>query len=150
MAMIKATPRTEQFNALCENTTARNEKNDCSVKAVALVCGVSYDVAHATMAELGRKAGRGASTSSIEQAVLKLGKTLEPVNPKNIIAQYPGVHKNLQNVTTHHPARFNEVWKNGGTYLAYIRGHVLAIVDGVVHDWTVGKAKRIYRIREVK
>ena len=149
MAMIKATPRTEQFNALCNSTAAYGEKNDCSVKAVALVCGVSYDEAHAAMAAQGRKKGRGAQTSSIELAVIALGKKIEVVNPKHIIAQYPGVHKNLQNVTTHHPARFPDAWKNGGTYLAYIRGHVLAIVDGVVHDWTVGRSKRIYRIREV-
>lgn len=149
MATIKATPRTEAFNSLCNETAARNEKNDCSVKAVALVCGVSYDVAHAKMAELGRKSGRGASTTSIELAVIALGKKVEPVNPKHVIKQYPGVHKNLQNVTTHHPARFPDVWKDGKTYLAYIRGHVLAIVDGVVHDWTVGRAKRVYRIREV-
>lgn len=149
MATIKTAPRTEQFNALCENTVAFSEKNDCSVKAVALVCDVSYDVAHAEMAKQGRKKGRGASTTSIELACIALGKNLNPVNPRHVIAQYPGVHKNLQNVTTHHPARFADVWKDGKTYLAYIKGHVLAIVDGQVHDWTVGRAKRIYRIREV-
>lgn len=147
---IKATPRTEQFDALCNSTVAHGEKNDCSVKAVALVCGVSYETAHAAMAAQGRKQGRGASTTSIELAVIALGKQVELVNPKHVIAQYPGVHKNLKNVTTHHPARFPSVWKNGGTYLAYIRGHVLAIVDGVVHDWTAGKSKQIYRIREVR
>lgn len=149
MAMIKATPRTEQFNSLCNETVARNEKNDCSVKAVALVCGVSYDVAHAEMAKQGRKNGRGAQTTAIELACIALGKRIEPINPKHKIAAYPGVHKNLQNVTTHHPARFPDVWKDGKTYLAYIRGHVLAIVDGQVHDWTLGRAKRVYRIREV-
>lgn len=149
MASIKTSQRSEQFKAMCANTSAYGEKNDCSVKAVALACGVSYDVAHAEMQKQGRKQGRGASTASIELACIALGKQLNPVSPRHKIAAYPGVHKNLQNVTTHHPARFPDVWKDGKTYLAYIRGHVLAIVDGVVHDWTVGRAYRVQRILEV-
>ena len=66
-----------------------------------------------------------------------------------MIARYPGAHKALRNVTTHHPERFSDVWRDGKTYLMYTRGHVLAIVNGVNHDWTRGRAKRCKALYEV-
>ena len=127
----------------------RFEGSDCSVQAVAIVCGVTYAEAHAACKALGRKDGKGMSTHLIERAVEALGCKVECRRRRDFIAQYPGAHKNLQNVTTHHPSRFNKVWADGKTYLFYTTGHVAAVVDGANGDWCRRNALRVTRIVEV-
>ena len=141
---------TAEFKALLNQTIANGEANDCSIKAVAIVCGVTYEQAKAALAAAGRKDRKGAYTHQIHAAVAALGKKVERANIQDIIAQYPKGHRDvLKNITTHHPARFNKVWSNGKSYLAYNGSHVTAIVDGTNHDWTVGCARRIYALYEV-
>ena len=144
MATIKSSPKTNEYESLRSTAKSMGENNDCSVKAVALVCGVPYEQAHAVLKELGRKPGKGATLPTIMRAVRALGKQTSIVGRREFISKYPAGHRDvLKNITTHHPARFHDVWKDGKTYLAFTRGHVLAIIDGVNHDHTVGSAKRI-------
>lgn len=141
---------TPEYLALTQETRLHGEDNDCAVKAVALVTGSSYAVAHFTLKKLGRANKSPTHNTLIPQALAILGKTLRPVKVvEEIVHQYPGVHQNKLQATTHQPARFPKVWKNGKTYLAYTKGHVLAIVDGQVHDWTSTKSLRIIRLMEV-
>lgn len=65
------------------------------------------------------------------------------------IQHHPKAHHVLKGLTTHHPERFNNVWKNGKRYLAFTRGHVAAIIDGTTVDWTKGRAMRIYSLYEI-
>ncbi len=142
--------RPEQYNALAMASREMRETNDCAVKAVATVCGVSYEVAHATLEKFGRKNGKGAHTYQIHDAVEFLGKSTRGVAIQYFIQKYPKGHRDvLKNVTTHHMARFNNVWADGKTYLVYTKGHVLAVVNGVNHDWTVGSSKQVVAIYEV-
>lgn len=148
MPKIAATDRTEEFNLLHAIAEQFGENKDCSVKAIAVVTGATYTQAHEAMAAQGREKGKGASVSQIENAITALGGTVETVNPRTMIDQYPGVHKGLKSVTTHHPARFAEVWAQG-TYLFFTKGHVAGIRDGKNHDWTIGRAQRCWRIVRV-
>lgn len=151
MGRIKQTGTSKEYNTVADAGLGFNEINDCAVRAVSLVTGVTYAAAHAKLAELGRKPKQGTPVFAIHKAINFFGKTLVEVKPEEFIRQYTGNHRGLRSVTTHHTCRFPKVWKDGHTYLAYtIRmGHVLAIVDGVTHDWTVSKAKRISRIYRV-
>jgi hypothetical protein len=66
-----------------------------------------------------------------------------------MIARYPGVHKNLKSVTTHHPRRFKKVWADVEPLLFDCNQHVAAFKDGTIHDWSINAAKRVrgvYRI----
>ena len=138
------------FRDMQSKMISHGEKNDCSVKAVAVVTGVGYEVARHKLEELGRQKGKDVFQGLIHEAVRQLGKKLTRVNVESIIAQYPTAHRNaLKNVTTHHPERFNSVWKDGKTYIAHCSGHCLAIVDGENHDWTKGRAKRIIALYQV-
>lgn len=125
-------------------SAALNENNDCAVKAVAAACCVSYEDAHQVLKKLGRVDRQGTYYRTIRQAVRFFGFDMIEEIKAERIAQYPGVHKNLQNITTHHPDRFPKVWSEG-TYLFYTTGfkHVLCVKDGVNHDWTRGSAKRV-------
>lgn len=140
---------TKLFNDLCNASAGVGEKNDCSVKAIAAVTGISYEEAIALAAKFGRKARHGMQTPAINEAIISIGFKVTKVDPKTFISRYN--RKNIKNVSTFHPERFPEVWKDGKTYLFYVKGHVAAIIDGVNHDWTEGKskhAKHIYLVEK--
>jgi hypothetical protein len=141
----------ELYNGIAGKTSELNEKNDCAVKAIAIACGLSYEEARDLCASYGRKPRRGMKTKAILECVAKAGFSYDLVPMGNFISHYPGVHKNLKCVTTHHPVRFPKVWKHNATYLAFQTKHVLAIVDGEVQDWTSKQANKlisIYRIEK--
>ncbi|HET8686249.1 MAG TPA: hypothetical protein VFM18_06245 [Methanosarcina sp.] len=142
--------RTEKSDLYRSVKSASTETNDCSIVAVAAVCDVSYEAAKAALKEQGKKENKGAATSQIKAAVELLGKATKSVSIHDIINKYPLPHCNvLKGITTHHPERFNAVWKDGKKYLLFTRGHVLAVTDGVNHDWTKGRAIRLKCMYEV-
>lgn len=127
------------------------ETNDCVVKMVAMALRVSYARAHALCAEYGREPRRGMFQYQWMKLLQDQGVVLEWVCFRDMIDQYPGVHSNLRNITTHHPARFNKVWDDGHRYIMTTAGHVLYIDHGRTHDWTEGRAFRaqgLWRIVE--
>lgn len=137
------TKYTELYKQLVDEASQERENKDCSVKAIAISCGVHYKDARKALANEGRKNGKGAYTHQILNAAKALGRTATKVDVRKFIDKYPGVHSNLKSITTHHPERFHDVWEDGKTYLAFTSNHVLAIVNGVNHDWTVTRQKRI-------
>lgn len=144
-----AQSKTAAYWSLSEQSAARGEHNDCTVKALAVACNVSYDDAHQALEANGRKHRDGAYFHTIRAAVEQLGYKLNVIDPAGIIASYPKPHcDKLKNVTTHHPDRFASVWPKG-TFLLFPAGHVAAIVDGQNHDWTRGRANRVQSMYEV-
>lgn len=115
-----------------------NEHGDCSVIAVALTCRVDYDLAHVAMRAAGRKPRRGAFHEQIRKAVKSLGK--EP--QKYLIIRKP-------NGSKYTPKTIGKAYPQG-RYLVYTRGHVFALVNGEVQDWTAGKKNHILGIQRVK
>jgi hypothetical protein len=149
MARIKSSKPSMTFTRLQNEADSLGETNDCTVKAIAIVCDVSYKVAHAALKKAGRKNRKGAYVSDQRRAVKELGFEMVRVDRSFFIDRYPGNHKNLKSVTTHHMQRFWKVWCDGDTYLIYTSRHVGAVINGVNHDWTKGRAMRacnIYRI----
>ena len=142
---------TEVFSRMHEESRAKGEKNDCAVKAVAVVCGVSYEEAHAVLKAKGRKEGQGTAIVTIREAVKAFGKTPRSWGHgevQDMISRYPGVHKNLKKITTHHPVRFKKVWSEEITdpVLIFTNNHVAAYRDGQLHDWSIGRALRALNV----
>jgi len=145
----KAEIANNPYNSIKRGEDFRHECNDCAVQAVAVVCRVPYEEAHAACKRVGRKDGDGMGVMQINRVVESFGFKVEPVMTWDMISQYPGVHKNLKNVTTHHPHRFNDVWANGRTYLFYTKRHVAAVVNGDNGDWCRRQSLRANLIYEV-
>ena len=121
---------------------AKNEKNDCSVRALANAFNVTYDVAHLFAAtELERKARKGlksmfqkldllgevtfelfSNTLFPETKTYKLDGKLKPRNPDY-------THKPVQFTVKTFCAKFNK-----GTYILIVNKHALCIKDGIVID----------------
>lgn len=153
MPRIKPHAKSEAFLGVQQASFAFNEANDCTVRALAIAAGVPYADAHATLQQLGRNNGRGVYFNSImNEAFKRHGCRLTRVNMLDTIATYPGVHSKLKSLTTHHPDRFKAQWP-AGTFIMFTSGHVLAIKDGVNHDWTRGRAKRavsLWRVEKIE
>lgn len=146
-----ATPRTPVFDAMQSAANAHGETNDCAVKAVAIACNADYDVVHAMMRDMGRVQGKGTPWQVIYDTIDRLGYERVRVNERGVISKYPKGHRDvLKNITTHHPDRFPAAWADGKTYLMVTNRHILAIVNGVNHDWTRGTARRCLTLWEVR
>ena len=103
------------------------ENNDCGVKAVAIACDVAYIVAKKALEKQGRIARKGASLGSILDAFKALGFKAERVELK------------AKTVT----GLESDPTVKAGHYVALVRGHILAIKNGSVEDWTEGRKHRI-------
>ena len=121
---------------------ALNEKNDCSVRALANAFNVTYDVAHLFAAtKLERKARKGlrgmfskldllgevsfelfTNTLFPETKTYKLEGKLKPIN-----SDY--THKKVQYTVKTFCSKFNK-----GTYIVIVNKHALTVKDGIVID----------------
>ena len=121
---------------------AQNEKNDCSVRALANAFNVTYDVAHLFAAtKLERKAKKGlrgmfskldllgevsfewfSNTLFPETKTYKLEGKLKPIN-----SDY--THKKVQYTVKTFCSKFNK-----GTYIVIVNLHALTVKDGIVID----------------
>jgi len=121
---------------------ALNEKNDCSVRALANAFNVTYDVAHLFAAtELERKVRKGlkgmfskldllgevtfelfSNTLFPETKTYKLDGKLKPRNPDY-------THKKVAFTVKTFCSKFNE-----GTYILLVNKHALCVKDGIVID----------------
>ena len=121
---------------------AQNEKNDCSVRALANAFNVTYDVAHLFAAtKLERKAKKGlrgmfskldllgevsfelfSNTLFPETKTYKLEGKLKPIN-----SDY--THKKVQYTVKTFCSKFNK-----GTFIVIVNKHALCVKDGIVID----------------
>jgi len=137
----------KKFDELHGKTAEFAEYNDCAVKAVALLANVSYEIAHATLKELGRPNRHGTYLSQTLAALVKLGcPSMEFFSHRSIIKRYPGQGPGLKNITTHHPRRYPMIWHNAPNMLLKSQHHIAAFVNGEVIDWSVNRALRVTNI----
>ena len=121
---------------------ARNEKNDCAVRAIANAFNVTYDTAHMfASTKLERKARKGvkamftkldllgeatfdlfSNTLFPETRTYKLDGVLNPINKDY-------THKDVSYTVKTFCTKFNK-----GTYIVLVNKHALTIKDGIVVD----------------
>ena len=110
-----------------------NERNDCTVKAISIACDVPYKVAHKALANEGRKPRCGSYRHQQARAIKALGFDLEPIK---VTAKTMVKLKSDTAVDT-------------GYFLAYVSGHVAAVVNGKIEDWTDGRRHRIQTVCKI-
>lgn len=112
-----------------------DEYNDCAVKAIACVTGVSYDMAHEALKQLGRRNRRGAY--------------LKEMLPR-LSTEFDFSFRLLSFMQKTTVSRVADCLPTKGRFLVFVRGHVLPLVDGKVWDWTEGRRHVVRSIVEVK
>lgn len=112
-----------------------NETNDCTVKAYAITKNIDYATARAVCAGAGRKARQG---MSLDQIAKSLGVRVQ---------DFRGCRQEFGKRVT--PKTFAKMFPKG-RYYCVTRNHAIAIVDGVVEDWTASRRNQIMFFIEVK
>ena len=146
---IKAVAYSEEYRISRLNSEEFKENNDCAVVAVSVATGTPYNVVHKIMKQNGRKEGRGTFHTITKKTLAVLGYELKTVWARDFIDRYPGRHKNLRSVTSHHPRRFHDVWADGKTYLFQSNSHIWCVRDGENRDWSINRALRVIHIYEL-
>lgn len=118
-------------------TFQRAENNDCTVRALATVTGISYAEAHDDLKERGRRHGHRFEASILNRAIKDRGFTVLNITDKvkRKTTTVGGLEKLLKQQLNHHPI------------MAYVREHVLGAIEGQLADWTAGQ--RRHRLQRV-
>jgi hypothetical protein len=115
------------------------DTNFCSVLAIAVVADISYGKAFHAYKRAGRRTRQGTYIQMQNSVIKSFNLKMTPDFDK--MAIYQG--KTLNNV-------LNACKNWSGRYLVYVRGHVLAIRDGICEDWTAEGSRRkvttIYKV----
>lgn len=123
------------------------ERLDCSVRAVAVAAGLPYDTVHRLFAQAGRQSCHTTRVSITEHAMV-----LADLRPVKVVQDVRGAWQwqqrgdgsgrctrtrtgpTLGRFVADHPA---------GRYVVRVNGHLLAVVEGVVHDWHARPRRRV-------
>ena len=151
MARTKRISYTEEYSKLVAESNSSGDNNDCFPKAIAVLTGLPLADVIKAFAEAGRLTGKGTPWGVAREGVKALGYKLERVDSMwqcRMLESYPGVHKNLKNITTRHPVRFAKQWE-GVSVLMHVNAHVAAVKDGKMHDWSINRSKHVIDIYKV-
>lgn len=122
------------------------ETNDCTVIATAIVTGCGYRRAHKTIASFGREdGGTFFYRVHVEEIMNQLGCEIKFLaEPKTIKSFLRSARTNsaIDNVA--------KILPTNNTYILFVRGHVAAVKDGQLQDWTNGRKHRVIAIARVK
>ncbi len=122
------------------------DEKACSVIAVAIAFGITYQKAFDEFEFVGRKKGHGVSTFEIELVASRLanqmGGTAKIVKHMDKLKVVMGVTPTINNITRILPKK--------GKYLVITRDHVVACKGGRVHDWSEGRKLQVIEIIEVE
>ena len=123
------------LDAVEQESNRRREDRDCAVRAVAIAADYEYDDVHYVFGRCGRVSRRGTQWHTTEKAIrmlrFKLVDVTDQFDSRTV--------RSLEN-----EARWIK-----GRFLVKVRGHVLPLVDGIVHDWTQGRLHRIVAVYQL-
>ena len=135
------------YDVTIGSSLAKNEKNDCAVRALANAFNVTYDVAHTFTAEkFKRKAKKGTKKFFITLSQLGFATfdlfsdTLFPetrtfsIHPIARNKDGKVVNTNYTHKTVNHTVKTFCEQYNKGTYIVIVKKHALTIKDGIVID----------------
>lgn len=109
------------------------DRNDCSVRALAVAVGLTYEQAGAIFAAFGRKMKEGTSLDlsiRVMEDRLKMRRLELSDGPEEI--------------------KYFALYRDTGRFVLHRKGHAFALVEGVIHDWEGTREKaQVIRAWEV-
>ena len=140
-----------EFVALEQFRTTTGENNDCAIKVITLLTGQPYNSVLRAANERGRVPGNGTPWNIIMDLFDLYGYSVKLVEDDEMLPRKPDGTLICTTITTHHPKRFNKLWANGANYMLLTcrKRHVAAVMDGTLHDWTVGSSKRVNGVYQI-
>ncbi len=139
----KADPLAD-MDAFFAQSLAAAERNDCVVTALCHATGADYPAMLARCTALGRKPNRG-----VNMDLAFTNKALAPwglkAQPKPLASYAPGLAERGRVPTMRAMPNLLPF----GTFFVFVYGHVAALIDGEVVDWTDGRGHRVTSVFEV-
>ncbi len=125
------------WDAMTVEAGKHHETNDCTVRALTASTGLSYDDCHAQLKRQGRKNRKGVHWF-IEgpKAAKALGFTMRKLDRSEYRAK-------TMITAERDPMLYH------GNYCVLVRGHVAALVNGKVIDWSQGRRHVIKAVYQV-
>ena len=124
---------TRFIRALMTGAARDDERNDCTVRALANALDIDYNDAHAALSKHGRKHGRGCTHKVWHKAYTEQGLTLLRLYGTTKRARI--LSKNL-GMETSKGTTLGTLLKTigGGRFAVVVTGHALCIIDGQIID----------------
>lgn len=116
-----------------------DDSNYCTVIALCIAADLAFGKAAAIYRNVaGRVKGKGTYRDQQAKALAAVGLRMEHVQGCRL-AYWPTTMSQVPNVFKSMP----------GVYFVYTSGHVAAVRDGVVEDWTQGRRHRVKSIYQI-
>lgn len=131
---------TNIYDKLCADGDSFNERNDCTVIATSITCDIPYQEAHKICKAAGRK-NRGKLNTQA-----KLIPELE--NRGYNVTAIPTAYLFQENGCRYTMSTIGKEFSHG-KYIVRIKGHVAALVDGKILDWTAGRRHRVLAMWQI-
>lgn len=122
------------------------ERNDCSVKAIALATNTPYKTVHDLFRFHGRRKGCGTFRDQQRAVLQVLGYRMVIVH-NAVDPNCPVVKKNKFKAKT--IMKLEDELPSRGVFIVYTSGHMLCARAGKVLDWTSGRRHRIKKVYRV-
>ena len=149
MAQVKNENQHKDYKAMRSTATKDfKETNDCGVIATAIAFGVSYKEAHAAYKRAGRKACKGVHYYQIEGAMEVISRDTG-IKFKHYDFERRAKVANKANVNR---LTFNNVIRGLNKRKSYVVvgiGHMVALKNGRICDWSEGTRHHVENIYEV-
>lgn len=126
----------EKYLLMKSESDRLGERNDCTVKAIAIAGRVPYKVAHKALARNGRRKRCGARNDVFFNAITDIGCYYSVIRPR----QPNGSRYTAKTIGKAYPR---------GYFIVQYYDHVAAMVNGEIADWTderKHRVKALYRI----
>ena len=155
---------TKLFEKVCKRSRKWGESNDCTVKALAIATGISYEQAHGLLALRGRSHRKGTHMSNVWTAMASIGWQKTTVVDRKKIELHDSYIRLGHKMTTTdkvkkmkkhrlYPAKtiktLADYLPSRGIFLVETASHVLCVRAGQIHDWTKNRRHRITKIHNI-
>lgn len=131
-----------RYQELASKMRADGDAGACTVIATAIVCGCSWRTAERINAEYGRQKRQGTffnGTTLMHNVLARLGKVAQP---EYNVRTNPGTPRfTLKTVARRYPK---------GRYLVFVHGHVLALRNGVIDDFSDGRQHKVLSVYKIE
>lgn len=136
------------YEELASSSRGYGERNDCTVKALAVAARIPYEEAHKTLRGYGRRNGCGFYHRFIVKDLEERGFKVVPFDPKEYMRKHY-YDQGYKNITMRHFTMHQSCFGNR-RFLVHVSGHV-ATYDGSngLVDWSERRSLRVKALYEI-
>ena len=129
-----------RFAELHQKVSAIGDTNACTVIATAIVCGCSHASADRVLNEIGKRERRKGVYFHGTQLMHDVLSRFNKVASCEYSSRDGGRGFSLKTVAKRYPK---------GRYLVFIRGHVAALRNGKLDDWSDGRSHKVLAVFKI-